>query len=216
VSSSNHKVNNINDGCFIYILKQSNQIDEDVLNKMSCRALSKFLTIRHINRLAHEFDLSCKVIYYNATSTREQKVVLNRLSKQDCLANGLSNGSKAKHNKQIIISLWKSHYFISELTPFYDSDFELSLRYKSYKPPQLTSVNLLTCSMTKGLSRLMSVEEEPSKIISVPQFVSLSYNSEYCCRLTNKHQANTYAKQSDQRKIRKINIGLNAIIQQMS
>jgi hypothetical protein len=29
----------------------------------------------------------------------------------------------------------------------------------------------------------MNVIEEPSKIISVPRFVNLSYNSEYCCRI---------------------------------
>jgi ribosomal protein L20 len=134
VSSTNHRVNNISYSSFIYALKQSNQINEDVINKMNCRALSKFLTIRDISRLADEFDLSCEVIYYYDVTTRNQRVILNRLS--------------SSHNKQIIIRCWKYHYIISEITSFYDAYFDLNLRYKSHKPLQLTSVNLLMSLMT--------------------------------------------------------------------
>jgi hypothetical protein len=111
-------------------------------------------------------------------------VILNRLS--------------SSHNKQIIISLWKSHYLIADLTLLYDADFDLNLRYKSYTPLQLTSVNLLICLMTKGLFRLMNVVEEPSKLISVPQFISLNYDSDYCCRIIPAKQSDKQlAKQDD-------------------
>jgi hypothetical protein len=77
VSSTKKPASNTHHSCFIYAIKKSNQISDDLINKMSSRASGKFLTIRYITRLADESDLNVKVVYY---STRQSGAIINRLS----------------------------------------------------------------------------------------------------------------------------------------
>jgi hypothetical protein len=100
-----------------------------VINLLSSRPLGKFSTIRDSIKLADEFDIGVKVVYYNSQTTRSSKVSPNRHS--------------GNNSKRIPINVQKFHYFIAELTPFYDADFDLNPRYNPGKPIQLTSVHLL-------------------------------------------------------------------------
>jgi hypothetical protein len=69
--SSNNKVNSISLSYFIYVLKQSNQIDGYGINKMSCPGGKQFLN-RERHKLVgnDEFDLSVRAIYYYDAVTR--------------------------------------------------------------------------------------------------------------------------------------------------
>jgi hypothetical protein len=82
------------------------------------------------------------------------------------------------------------------MTPFYDTDFGVNLRYQSKEPLQLSSYNLLVLLFEQGLMRPMTVRELPPNIIPRNDFTDLRFSERFCVRKPALDPAQTLPAES--------------------
>lgn len=108
VNEKGERKEELEDSCFVYALKMSQQIPDSILNKIRLRIKNRFLPLKCIEELCSEFKIHLIIHYINEERNR-------RISSVNKKFIGVSD-EEAVYN--IEMNLYQKHYFIEEVTPF--------------------------------------------------------------------------------------------------
>ena len=117
VDETGKRIPELEDCCFVYALKMSNQFSESTLNQIRLRIRNRYQSIKSINEICKEFKIHLVCHYIN--DKRSEKVGPNQ---QKFI--GVKEEEAAF---KVEMNLFQKHYFLEEKTPFskyYINNFE--------------------------------------------------------------------------------------------
>ncbi|MBR3617509.1 MAG: hypothetical protein IKN46_02405, partial [Acholeplasmatales bacterium] len=149
----------LEDCCFLYALKQTEQFFEEELNLMRLRIKSRYLSQKAIQALCLEFHIKVKVHVVDFDEDGNLKDINNvRVTGKDGKTKNHFGEPDTDEDRTFEFNLFKEHYFIEERTPFtsdfikrinstsennYNKMFKNSKWYKAEKSRFITSSNLV-------------------------------------------------------------------------
>lgn len=173
----NKPLDELNDCCFIYALKQTGMLDDGELNQMRLRITTRYISQKALQELCEEFNIKVYIHIIELDDDNniiETKNVRNQRKGTSKSFIGISNASD---DRTFYLNLFHNHYFIEERTHF-TSDY-------------IKHIDEIDADIEKHNKRLMkgkwvnaNFEKDESKYITSRNLVIQWYKMNYFSPIT--------------------------------
>ena len=194
----------LDDNCFVYALKQTEQYDEKTLNQIRLRINKRYLSQGVINEICNEFKIQIKLTYIDRENEKAGKRAKTQVtSVKNHVKKNYLGVANPEPNRIHNMNIYESHYFLEEVTPFstdyiknlsnrtdeqfnkeFKGDHFINARYymKSSNLVRTLMNNNYFVPITFGDSMILKTTFY-NDVKNDLNSINLEYNPEYCTQL---------------------------------